>query len=683
MWTRIKSHLAANDIAPEEAIYVCGAAHSASQVAEFGVDSAVSYDIPPRTGTSWLYGLLPSSYAAIEWQFGHPAGSASLAEDRWRKELKRQDLTPWRLDKGGDAKAKGVRRARARAPDAEAAGSRLWSYLRDPPRALEEDAEALLQWCVRIVASARKHGYLSTTANSIAIYQTATLLAGLRNRKRPTPYDFRDAAITCLEKDGAPKKRDIARLVDMMLGGDRIGRIGYQSLPPLARDVYDRLKSLPINLEARTIQRALLDFAAHPEWLPASDLLWKLKYLLQGDVVRPIMGQRELGAPAPRQESWDLAIGRNQGAVIQLGYEGVTVEFVLEQRLRRQAHHDQARTLDALAAVEHAILLLGSERLIEELGAHATTLLVNEPDVRDAAKIYKAIARLVHYYRAFAALPAWCGGFVATGYSHYCGLLPGAFGDRGVKPGDLAAMLQFILTLEGLALSLGCERSQLIIAIRQSAMTTTDPVKLALLWSAECVTQMRDLSSLRDMFDAVLANPIALATLPAYLNQFMLSLSFTPVIAPFTVELMSKAFAFLPDAVLMPWLPSLLMSLRDHANSAGALGVLMKEAAAIFPGDLANLERWTAPWDRRLATAARSNDISSRPKAHATALALLRAHPDSANALAHLIGADPVWGEANPAPEAASEIAAPIANWPGAIQLLEKYPAAAIALAKL
>ena len=78
----------------------------------------------------------------------------------------------------------------------------------------------------------------------------------------------------------------------------------------------------------------------------------------------------------------------------------------------------------------------------------------------------------------------------------------------GRESGDLAAMLQFIFTLESLALSLGCERSQLVIAVRQSAPVTTDPTKLALLWSAECVLRLRDMASLRSHLDAVIDNEL-------------------------------------------------------------------------------------------------------------------------------------------------------------------------------
>lgn len=681
MWTRMKQHLAAKNLRPQDALYICGAAHAASRVAEFGAESPALWDIPPRTKTEWLHGLLPSSYAAIERQFAHPAGSLSLAEDRWRAELRRARLTAFRLPKKEkeeqdeeskkEKESKKPRAIPAALPPAHT--GELLGFLSQPPPGAEEDQEALLTWSTGIVALARRHGYMSSTADSIAIYQTSMLLANLRNRTHPTPWDFRDAAVTCLEKDSVPKRRDIGRLCDQLLGGDRIGRVGYDSLPPLARDVYDRLKGLPVQMEARNIQRALLDFTKHPEWLPASDLLWKLRCLLPAEVVRPIMGQRVLGAAPPAQESWDLAIGRYQGSIIQLGYEGVTVEFVLEQRLRKKTFASDARTVDALESAEHSILFLKSERLTADLGIQARSLLVSEPDVRDAAAIYARIARLVHYYRSFTRLPDWCADFVTTGYSHYCSLLPAAFNDRGAKPAEVAAMLQFILTLESLALSLGCERSELVIAIKQAALTCEDPVKLALLWSVECVLQLRTLGGLREQFDRVLENTAALHTLPAWLNGFLLSLSFTPLMSGFTVELMSKAFALLPDAVLMPWLPALLRSLRDHAQASGALGTLLKEANAVFPRKLETLDAWTPPWmQRQPAKAAPQASTATAPGS-----VLLRRHPAATNALAALFGQPLEWSTEVPAEsmEAPKVTATPV--------LLTQHPATAEALAAL
>src|SRR5690606_8317468 len=118
---------------------------------------------------------------------------------------------------------------------------------------------------------------------------------------------------------------------EIMMGGDRIGQVGYDSLPPLARDVYDRLAPLELTLQRRGVQRALLDMSSRPELRACSDVLWMLRRLMPQGAARPIMGERRLGERSI-QESWDLALGTHQRALIELGYEGVSIEQVLEQR---------------------------------------------------------------------------------------------------------------------------------------------------------------------------------------------------------------------------------------------------------------------------------------------------------------------------------------------------------------
>ena len=72
-------------------------------------------------------------------------------------------------------------------------------------------------------------------------------------------------------------------------------QVGYDALPPLARDVFDRLRPLGLDLEKRTIQRALLDLAADPELAPCSDLLWMLRYLLPKDAGQAHHGRARAG----------------------------------------------------------------------------------------------------------------------------------------------------------------------------------------------------------------------------------------------------------------------------------------------------------------------------------------------------------------------------------------------------
>lgn len=601
MWTRIKEILRETGVDPADAIHICGAAHTATTAPEFGIENDTTWEIPPRSDTQWLYGILPSSYAAIEHQFAHARGALSLAEAAWRKNLRSQGLKAWSLKQTEKKKKKKEEVESPEEPEetvvpVKSTGESSLSvleYLQQPPPTLEDDHGELIRWSVSIVALARKHGYLASTADSIAIYHTSILLANMRNRLSPSAWDFRDAAITCLEKDRTPKRRDIRRICDILLGGDRVGQIGYDSLPPLAQNVYDRLSLLPINLEAKTIQRALLDYKKNPEFLACSELLWKLRYLI-GDVVRPIMGELALGSK-PLQESWDIAIGKNQGALIQLGYEGITIEGVLERRLKQDAFKNEATAVDALQATENCILLLKSERLADELGARATELLVNEDGVGNSHEIYQRISRLVQYYRGEpGGMADWCGAFVRAGYSHYTTLLPTAFSDRGVTPSQIASMLAFIFTLESLALSMGCQRSELLIAIQQAAPNTVDPAKKGLLWTAELVLQLRTQAIIRDYFQHLLQNETALPVLPDYLSGFLLALSFTPLVNKLTVELLSRVFGELPDRLLMPWIPKLVMMLRPHAGTA--LPSLIQEAGRLYPNSLAALTKWLPPW---------------------------------------------------------------------------------------
>ncbi|MCP4110875.1 MAG: hypothetical protein GY749_35990 [Desulfobacteraceae bacterium] len=630
MWTRMKEYLKTHkNIKAEECIYICGAFHSASNVPEFGIQNDSKAKIPKATGTKWLYGLIPSSFSAIEYQFGLPWGSAAIASATWKKSLQKIKIKPFKVGQKINFPKKSL---------AEADVS-LSDFLLSLPEKRDADTEQLLGWCVNITSLARKNGYLASTADSIAIFQTSVLLARMRNRFHPSPYDFQDAAITCLEKEMVPRKRDIRRLCEIMLGGNRIGMVGYHSLPPLARDVYDRLKPLNINPEKRTIQRALLDFQANPELLPCSDLLWKLRYLLDDYAIRPIMGQRKLGF-TPQQESWDIAIGRYQRSIIELGYEGVTVEQVLEYRLRSKVYSGNANAGIALEAVEDSILFLKSSRLSDEIGRQAVILMNREESAVSAPDIYRRIRVLLQYYRNLGEFPEWLTDFVSQGFSRYCTLLPEAFSDSETSPAQISSMLGFIVTLENLALSLGCSRDQFIIAIKHSL--PSDHAKTSLLWTAEYLLDLRTLSSMRIHFDNVLDNNMLLPSFPESISGFIAALDFSQSIASFTVELLSKAFERLPDKILLPWLPKLIMKLKS--NRPELMSRLVSEAAAVFPDNIGSLDKWIPLWEKQVAETLVQTSAQEQPSPDlTTGLKILFSHKETCNAMAGLLDMPRSW----------------------------------------
>lgn len=663
MWTRMKDYLRAHKIAPEDALYICGAAHTASDVAEFGTGDDLTWAIPERTKTEWLYGLIPSSYSSIEYQFSHPRGTISLASETWKKAVSALNLKPFSLAKKKKKKKASTKKKKtaskktgkqsgAGAEEAVLDTAEFLSMLTRPPALVEQDQEQLLTWCTGVVQLARKNGYLASTADSIAIYHNALLLASLRSRRHPSPGDFTDAAVTCLEKNQVPGKRSITRLCEILLGADKVGQVGYSSLPPLVKDVLDRLAPTGVIPKKTTITRWLVDFRKNPELKPCSDLLWRLHYLLPGSkVARPIMGERKLGGKV-FQESWDIKPGGpEQRHLIELAYRGVTVEQVLENRLRVQAMANRATTLSALESVEASILFLDSPRLTHDLGERAVHLLTGGLGADDAQEISDRTRRLVHYFRATpTGMPKWLNDLVATGYQHYSTMLPEGFSDRGTEPAKVAGMLSFVFGFESLALTLGCDRSQLVIAIQQAGGVTGDPEKLGLLWAAEWLVALKDEHDVRESFDEVLANPMSRAGYPNYLSGFLLALGFSPLPAQLGVELLGKAFSDLPDSVLMPWLPGLIDSLRPRAGDI--MPVLLKEAKLMLPTSLAETDRWEPPWEgverapaSTVAAAAPALELSPE---EAGARELLFGQRATADGLAAAYGLPATWVESRP-----------------------------------
>ncbi|MEU6005146.1 hypothetical protein [Streptomyces sp. NPDC047453] len=679
MWTRMREHLAATGTDPADCLYVCGAFHAVSRVEQFGVHGSTdTFTISPRTATTWQYGLIPSSHAAIEAQFGLAAGSVSIASTEWAKSLKRTPVQPYRLagqagTKKSPAKkspAKKASAAKARESQAtvpapeSAAADRLSGFLRRPPVLDGLDEAELLGWSVDIVRAARRNGYLASTADAIAVFETSVLLAGMRDRAKPTPYDFQDAAVTCIEKDVVPGRRDVRRLVEIMMGGDRIGQVGYEALPPLARDVHDRLAPLGPKLQQRGVQRALLDMASRPELQACSDVLWMLRRLMPHGTARPIMGERRLGERSI-QESWDLALGTHQRALIELGYEGVSIEQVLEQRLRRDAYGPQATTATVLTAVEDATLYLRSRRLADELGTHALKVLATERSVDGAPEVLRRVRGLLAYYRTSEpVLPQWIESFVKTGYAHYCTLLPVAFRDEDATVGQVAAMLGFLFSMENLALSLGCDRAQLELAVAQSH--PEEPSKTALLWAAQVQLGTLSRAELRGRCDALLDNPLVVPAYPRYLSGFVHALEPVPGLADVVVEAVSNAFGRLPDEVLLPWLPLLITTMRSGAAELAPL--LIREAGRIFPGRLAALDAWIPPWRMPPVPPATRR---TRSEGHdRQGAALLPAHPATCDAVADLLGCTQGWTPAEVHP-------------PSGVGLLAAHPATCDAVTDL
>lgn len=327
----------------------------------------------------------------------------------------------------------------------------------------------------------------------------------------------------------------------------------------------------------------------------------------------------------------------------------------------------------ALSAVEDSLLYLRNQRLTDELGVRAVELLAAERTVDDAPEVLRRIRRLLAHYHATAGeLPAWCESFVTAGYAHYCTLLPTAFVDEHTGVRQVAAMLGFLFSMEGLALTLGCDRAQLELAVRQSHPEA--PAKTALLWAAQFQLGLLPLTELRSRCAELLGNPLVVPSFPLYLSGFIQALEPVRALAPFVVETLSTAFARLPDRVLLPWLPTLIATLRQEA--AELVPVLVREAGRTFPATLSDLDTWQPPWLTRSGTGSAPSSapvgVTRRgmfqPVAH-----LLVAWPDTCDAVAGILCCDAGWRPAG--------VVEP--DYSAVTRLIAQHPATGTAVAEL
>src|SRR5262249_25954492 len=142
LWTRMKDYLAEKKVEPGDALYVCGAVHAVSDVEEFGTARPTRWEIPSRTATKWLYGLIPSSHAAIDRQFRLPPGTVTLDEATWDKSRRALGVRPFTLAQAGAKAGAKVKKAAAKARQAPEA-------VEPPASAPPPAAELLLQYLTR------------------------------------------------------------------------------------------------------------------------------------------------------------------------------------------------------------------------------------------------------------------------------------------------------------------------------------------------------------------------------------------------------------------------------------------------------------------------------------------------------------------------------------------------------
>ncbi|MGG6263144.1 DUF5682 family protein [Leptolyngbya sp. AN03gr2] len=567
MWTRIKQHLNQFNIDPCEALYICGASHAATPVVEFGSQSQAMWTIPAPSTTRWQYGLMPTSFSDIEESFNIAPGTLVSLEMLWQAN---------RQTKGG----------RKRNPTAKTSRTTTDLFITAPAPPPLNEIE-LASWCTGIVKASLKHGYLASTADAIAIFEHTLLLSGLRNHPTPLPNDFIEASVTCLDKNKT-QTPSITTLCHRILAADRCGSIGYKALPAVAQDVIDRLAPLGFNFAEKKVRRALLNFNVQPTWLECSQLLWRLHYLGGDELAKPIMGACKLGV-VPTQESWDIYVGKNQKSLIKLGYEGITVEEIIEKRLLKITQNTNASTVDVLNTIFDSLLYLHNPHLTETLGNFADQQFITNSAVGEASKVFEKTRYLIQFYRSQStAIPQWILNFIGTGFQYYCQRLPATCTEKEAASKELCAMLNFLIQLEGFATSAGLNAQQFDLSLNQCQQLVADPAKTAIIHAACILRSQMTEQSVREAATLRRTSSVLISTFPLYVAGLVESLSFAPFLANLAGDLLNSFFT-MPDTVLIPWLPALVLKLQEMPD---LLKLLVEPVIPTLPQSLSQLDQW-------------------------------------------------------------------------------------------
>ena len=537
MWTRMREHLAATGVDPADCLYVCGAFHAASRVARVRPGRTRHRSRSPRApATKWLYGLIPSSHSAIEAQFGLASGSVSIAAAHLGEGRQRGSAsTPFRLDgqrgrRRSEAARQGRRAGRRPAPVAD----QLTGFLASPP-ALDA---ARRGGAARLVRRHRAAG-------------PPQRLPGQHRRRHRGVRDVDPAGRHAqpgpahavrlpgrgghLHREGrrCPAGATCGGSCEILLGGDRVGQVGYDALPPAgprrlrparparprpaaARPCSGRCSTSHGRPGARAAAPTCCGCCATCCRTAPSGPSWASAGSASGRSRRA--GTWRSARTSARSSSWATRASPSSRSWSS-GCAG-------------RVYAPDATAAVALAAVEDAILFLGSRRFTDELGARAVELLAAERTVDDApggaAPDPPAAGPLPHHRAGAAGVERVVRHRPATRTTAPC-CRPRSSTTRPAS-GRSAAMLGFLFTMESLALSLGCDRAQLETRRRAVAPGGTGRRSPC---SGRPTHQLGllPLADLRARCAELLANPLVVPAFPHYLSGFVQALEPVPGLA--------------------------------------------------------------------------------------------------------------------------------------------------------
>ncbi len=528
MWNKVKNILRSKKIQPTDAVFICGASHAIKMVEEWGIGGKKGKNELLDT-SNWKYGIIQSDFLIVDAQFGQLPGVTGEIDARWN-----------------------------------AIKSKMYRVKQQNPSGLLEkysiaQHDQLVRWSIDVVKKARQEGYLTSPADSIEIVKATYGFKELRNKAYISKFDFIEAATTCIEKDD-PYLPKVEEMVGKVLFSNKIGKVGYHALPPLAQDVMDRLAVLKVPSNYKKIKRILYDLKKEPQYQLISDLLWLLKFL--GVNVTPIVGQKKLGSQ-DNQESWDLYIYKQQNVLIRLALEGITIEDVFRNRVMKEIDK-KSKPIEILTAIRTILTYLENDDV--SLNYLTNMLVACTFDLRfeNPMELYNLTIEILNYYRSHkTGIPQWFNNYVLAAYRAYCQELASAADDSTISVESIATIFNFVFKVESIALAQGASRNELEVAFLLIERLQLPLGKKAVVLAAESILNQEKEKELKLMVAKTFWNPLTIQTLSDLLTGIVYATNFAPNAVNILIELLDQCFRKLDDQLIFQWMPLLIDSFSE------------------------------------------------------------------------------------------------------------------------
>ncbi len=523
MWNKIKQILKEKNVNAEDCVFICGAAHAIPMVAEWGMKGKKSKN-ELFTQSHWKFGLIQTDYLTIDQNTNKIEGTTAEMHLKWesiKKLVYKNNL--------------------------EQVQSELSKY--------EQTVhDKLLGWSTSIVKQARKEGYVTSAADSIAIVELTYLLKDLRGRTNIAIDEFKESAITCIEKNDRHLK-PISELLSKFVFPNRSGTVGYKALPALAKDVFDRLLTLGLNIDNKRVHRVLIDLKKDPHLQTVSDLLWLLKYF---DInVTPIAGNKSLGRRI-EQESWDIYFYRDRNPLIQLALSGMTVEDVFRNKIEEQARKEKL-IVNILTLVRDVIVHLGHKDFLLILLVRALMTNLSGIIYEDQNKLLTLTLELLNYFRTLKeGVPRWFNRYLVESYRQFCQEIVKAADDNSISAEKFSLMFSYIFKVESIALAEGASRDELEIGLKAINDVFIPHDKRIIILSALSLLEPDREENIRYIISKVFWNPKIMQSATESAMALVYSTYFAPNIVFLLIEFLDQCFRRLSDQQVLEWMPLLI-----------------------------------------------------------------------------------------------------------------------------